>query len=547
MFNHNKYQAFQPINNPDRQWPNKVISQAPEWCSVDLRDGNQALVNPMSVEQKKALFQLLVDMGFKQIEVGFPAASQPDFDFVRWLIEEDQIPEGVSIQVLTQARQALIERTFEAVKGAKNVIVHLYNSTSPVQREQVFGLAPQGIVDIAVQGAKWVRDLAEQRPETAWQFEYSPESFSATELPFAVEICAAVHEVWRGVGARPVIFNLPATVEMATPNIYADQIEWFCRELPHRDEVMVSVHTHNDRGCAVAAAELAVMAGADRVEGALMGNGERTGNMDLVTMGMNLYSQGIDPQLDFSDMQRIVNVVEYCTEIAVPVRHPYAGELVYTAFSGSHQDAIRKCLNKQQPEQKWNVAYLPIDPKDVGRDYEAVIRINSQSGKGGAAYVVERILGCQLPRWMQQAFAKVVQQETETKGREITQQEIMGLFEKTYAVSPNQKQASLVDNYHIDTDDGASLQATVTYRGEPIAIKGEGHGVLEAVVNAMAGHVGAVINIVHYEEQSLGETSEAQAMAFIEVAIEGQRKIGVACDQDVVKASIEAVMRSVSM
>ena len=402
-FNHKKYRPFTPITKPGRRWPDKVIEQAPTWCSVDLRDGNQALIEPMSPGQKLDMFKLLVDVGFKEIEVGFPAASQTDFDFVRQLIEQDMVPDDVTIQVLTQAREHLIARSFESLKGARRAIMHLYNSTSTVQREQVFKKSSDEIKGIAVQGAKWVRDYAAKRTDTEWQFQYSPESFTGTELDYAVEVCDAVIDIWQPTPNNKTIINLPATVEVATPNVYADQIEFMCDRISRRDSVTISLHTHNDRGCGVAASELGVMAGAERIEGTLLGNGERTGNMDIVTMAMNIYSQGIDPQLDLSDMDRIINVVERCTQITVHPRHPYAGDLVFAAFSGSHQDAINKCLAIDERERSvngtethWQVAYLPIDPRDVGRTYQEVIRINSQSGKGGVAYVLEQDYGLVL-------------------------------------------------------------------------------------------------------------------------------------------------------
>jgi 2-isopropylmalate synthase len=406
-FNHKKYRPFPPIRKTNRRWPDQIIEHAPDWCSVDLRDGNQALIEPMSPSQKMTMFELLVDVGFKEIEVGFPAASQTDFDFVRQLIEEDRIPSDVTVQVLTQAREPLIGRSFEALKGARKAIMHLYNSTSTIQREQVFKKSRDEIKAIAVDGAKWVREYAAQQSDTEWQFQYSPESFTNTELDYALEVCDAVIDVWQPTPSKKVIINLPATVEVATPNVYADQIETFCDRVSHRDNVTISLHTHNDRGCGVAAAELGVMAGADRIEGTILGNGERTGNMDIVTMAMNIYSQGIDPKLDLSDMDRIINVVEKCTQLAVHPRHPYAGELVFAAFSGSHQDAINKCMAIDESKRAiegsdshWQVAYLPIDPKDVGRSYQEVIRINSQSGKGGIAYVLEQEYGLIMPRWM---------------------------------------------------------------------------------------------------------------------------------------------------
>ncbi|MFM1896678.1 MAG: hypothetical protein RLZZ385_1752, partial [Pseudomonadota bacterium] len=432
MFDHSKYPAFKPIAIQDRTWPDNVITQAPMWCSVDLRDGNQALIEPMSVAQKKKLFGLLVDVGFKQIEVGFPAASKPDFDFVRSLIEDNLIPDDVTIQVLTQARDELIERTFESLKGAKRAILHVYNSTSVVQRQKVFKTDKAGIIKIAVNGAEQVKRCAARAPETQWTFQYSPESFTGTEMDFAVDVCNAVIDVWQPTKDKPVIINLPSTVEMATPNVYADQIEWFCRHVNRRDAVIVSLHTHNDRGCAVAAAELAVMAGAQRVEGTLLGNGERTGNMDIVVMAMNMYSQGIDPRLDLHDMDRIVSVVRECTQIDVHPRQPYSGDLVFTAFSGSHQDAIKKCLDLYQEGEVWEIAYLPIDPRDLGRTYQDVIRVNSQSGKGGVAYVLANKFGFQLPRWLQIEFSRVVQKEAEDTGQEISPDEIWKLFSSHY-------------------------------------------------------------------------------------------------------------------
>lgn len=428
MFTAKRYPTFKPLNLPNRQWPNRSIEKAPLWCSVDLRDGNQALINPMTVEQKQALFEHLLELGFKHIEVGFPAASQTDFDFVRQLIEQDKIPEDVVIQVLTQARDDLIKRSFEALQGAKQAIVHVYNSTSPVQRDKVFKLDKSGIVDIAIHGAQKVLAESKKYPQTQWQFQYSPESFSQTETDFAVEVCNAVIDVWQGSG-KPITINLPATVEAAMPNIFADQVEYFCQHIKHRQDIIVSVHTHNDRGCAVAAAEMAVLAGADRVEGTLLGNGERTGNMDIITMAMNLYSQGIEPNLYLENMAKTQALVERCTQIATHPRHPYVGELVFTAFSGSHQDAIKKCLAQQSDSDSWNVAYLPIDPNDIGRSYEAVIRINSQSGKGGVAYIIEQALGIELSRQEQIQFSRFVQSHAEQTGEEVSQEAILMLFQ----------------------------------------------------------------------------------------------------------------------
>jgi 2-isopropylmalate synthase len=413
QFDHTKYRPFTVIKNPNRRWPSKQITRAPIWCAVDLRDGNQALIEPMNISQKQKMWALLIKLGFKEIEIGFPSASQPDFDFCRWLIEENQIPSDVKIQALTQARPELIERTYEALKGAKQAIVHVYNSTSPVQRERVFKLDRQGIVAIATTGAQKVLDESKKFPNTQWYFEYSPESFSSTEIDFSIEVCNAVINVWQPTPEHKIILNLPATVECATPNVFADQIELFCDAINQRHCVIISLHTHNDRGCGIAAAELGLMAGADRIEGTLMGNGERTGNMDLVAMAMNLYSQGINPQLDLSNADEIVRTVTECTQIATHPRHPWFGELVFTAFSGSHQDAIRKCLAQQKPGEPWDVAYLPIDPKDLGRDYQSVIRVNSQSGKGGVAYILEQDYGLQLPRWLQIEASRKVQAHAE--------------------------------------------------------------------------------------------------------------------------------------
>ena len=434
-FDHRKYapSALVPITN--RQWPSKTITHAPRWASVDLRDGNQALLEPMNVEKKRKLWAALVKVGFKEIEVGFPSASQPDYDFVRWLIEARQIPDDVTIQVLVQAREELITRTFQSLVGAKRAIVHLYNSTSTVQRERVFGLERAAIVRIAEEGARLILEQARQYPLIDWTFEYSPESFSNTEPDFVVQVCDAVMRVWQPSVERPCIINLPATVESSTPNVFADQVEYFCRHVAARNACVVSVHTHNDRGCAVAAAELAVLAGADRVEGTLFGNGERTGNMDITTMAMNLYSQGIDPRLDLSNPDEIIGVAVECTGLPLHPRHPWFGELVYTAFSGSHQDAIRKCLNLQKAEEPWQVAYLPIDPKDLGRDYQAVIRVNSQSGKGGIAFVLERDFGLVLPRWLQVDFAQIVQKVSERSGGEVESQTIHDLFVEHYLAS----------------------------------------------------------------------------------------------------------------
>src|SRR5437879_9918718 len=429
------YRPFTPIPLPDRTWPGRVTTRAPRWCSVDLRDGNQALIDPMDPERKRMMFDLLVKCGFKEIEVGFPAASQPDFDFVRLLIERDLIPDDVMIQVLTQARPEQIERTFESIRGSARALVHLYNSTSTLQRRVVFGLDRAGIVDIAVRAAKRCRQLVKTVPGTDVHFQYSPESFTGTELDFAKEICEAVMDVWEPTTERPVILNLPATVEMATPNVYGDQIEWFHRNVENRDSIVLSVHPHNDRGCAVAAAELAVMAGADRIEGCLFGNGERTGNVDLITLALNLYTQGVDPGLDFSDINAVIRTVEHCNQLPVHPRHPYGGELVFTAFSGSHQDAIKKGLAARKPTDLWEVPYLPIDPADLGRAYETVIRVNSQSGKGGIAFLLERDFGLSLPRLLQIEFRQVIQAITDASGKELSSIAIKAAFDREYLES----------------------------------------------------------------------------------------------------------------
>ena len=543
QFNHRKYRAFEPVNIPDRTWPDQVITQAPIWASVDLRDGNQALIEPMNVEQKKTLFALLVKLGFKEIEVGFPSASQPDFDLVRWLIEADQVPDDVTLQVLTQARPELIERTFESLKGARRAIVHVYNSTSKVQREQVFKLDKKGIISIAVNGAKTVQHYARQNPETEWVFQYSPESFTGTEVDFAVEVVDAVTEVWQPTPQNPAIINLPATVEMATPNVFADQIEYFCRQVARRDSIIVSVHTHNDRGCAVAAAELAVMAGAQRVEGTLMGNGERTGNMDIVTMAMNLYSQGIDPELDLSNMDEIVRTVKICTQLPMHPRHPYAGELVFTAFSGSHQDAIKKCLalRKDDSDAIWDVAYLPIDPRDLGRSYQEVIRVNSQSGKGGVAYSLERDYGLQVPRWMQIAFSPVVQKVAEQQGGEISSEAIHTLFQEKYmqANAP----VELI-SYTLARNTHDEIQAQLMVDNDYVSVKGAGHGAMAAFTDALSQHFGYAIDIQAYSEHALETGSESKAISYVQVIINEQTFMASAIHEDILSASLDALVKA---
>lgn len=543
-FDHRKYVAFKPVAKKDRRWPDQFIEKAPTWCAVDLRDGNQSLIKPMSVAQKQRLFDLLVKLGFKEIEIGFPAASQPDFDFCRRLIEENRIPDDVKIQVLTQARPELIERTYEALKGAKQAIVHVYNSTSTVQREQVFGLDRAGIREIAVKGAALVKEIAARYPATDWTFQYSPESFTGTELDFAAEVIDAVTEVWRPDQGQPVIINLPATVEMSTPNVFADQVEWICENIRHREHISISLHTHNDRGCAVAAAELGVMAGADRVEGTLMGNGERTGNMDLVTMAMNLYSQGIDPTLDLSGMAEITEVVEACTEISTHPRHPYAGELVFTAFSGSHQDAIRKCLARRNEGDAWNVAYLPIDPFDVGRRYEEVVRINSQSGKGGVAYVLERDYDITLPRWLQIEFSKVVQKEAETNGGEIDSHTIHRLFEDRYLKVHGDWSLRSYD-LHRD-EDGVRAEVVVGSDASPVTFEGRGLGAVEAVSDGLAKRFGVTVAVEAYDEFALGEGTNANALACIRLTANGQHCSAAALAEDTTSATLQALFSAVA-
>ena len=535
-FDHRKYVAFTPVAKTDRRWPDKVITTAPRFCAVDLRDGNQALVKPMSVAQKQRMFDLLVKLGFKEIEIGFPAASQPDFDFCRKLIEEDRIPDDVHIQVLTQARPELIERTYDALKGARKAIVHVYNSTSTVQREQVFGMDREGVKDIAVNGARIVKANAAKYPDTEWTFQYSPESFTGTELEYAADVIDAVNDVWRPDQGQPVVINLPATVEMATPNVFADQIEWICDHVRYREHISISVHTHNDRGCAVAAAE--------RVEGTLMGNGERTGNMDLVTMAMNLYSQGVDPTLDLSGMAEITDVVEACTEISTHPRHPYAGELVFTAFSGSHQDAIRKCLARRTEGESWHVAYLPIDPHDLGRRYEEVVRINSQSGKGGVAYVLERDYNISLPRWLQIEFSKLVQREAETNGGEIDSLTIHRLFEDRYL---KVAQAWELRSYDLHRDDeGVNAVVSIGAESDPIILKGHGLGAVEAVSAALEAEYGVTLAVEAYDEFALGEGTNANALACIRVTVDGHHCSAAALAEDTTSATLQALFSAVS-
>ncbi|WP_420345285.1 2-isopropylmalate synthase [Pelagibius sp.] len=545
-----KYAAFKPIDLPDRQWPGRVIAAPPIWCSVDLRDGNQALIEPMDGPRKRRMFKLLVEMGFKEIEVGFPSASQTDFDFVRELIEDDLVPDDVTIQVLTQSREHLIERTFESIEGAKRVIVHLYNSTSTLQRRVVFGLDQAGIIDIAVKGAEQIRDLTAQVSGTEIIHQYSPESFTGTEMDFAKEVCEAVMDVWQPTPENKVIFNLPATVEMSTPNIYADQIEWFHRNIKDRESIVLSLHPHNDRGTGVAAAELGVMAGADRIEGTLFGNGERTGNVDVVTLGLNLFTQGVDPGIDFSDIDRVRETAEYCNQLPVHQRHPYAGDLVYTAFSGSHQDAIKKGMAamKQSNSGLWEVPYLPIDPQDVGRTYEAVVRINSQSGKGGVAYIMHTEYGLDLPRKLQASFTQKVQEEADTSGKEITPQQIWSLFEQTY-LSPRQPYAFVEHRSVPDThaSEKRLLTAVIEENGQRREIQGIGNGPIAAFVDALGKECGIDIKVHDYHEHAISAGADAKAIAYVETeAADGTIYWGVGRHANIVVASLDAVVSAVN-
>ncbi|HEV7657149.1 MAG TPA: 2-isopropylmalate synthase [Mycobacteriales bacterium] len=547
-----RYQPFTPIELPDRRWPAARIETAPLWCSVDLRDGNQALIDPMTPARKRRMFELLVRMGYKEIEVGFPSASQTDFDFVREIIEQDLIPDDVTIQVLTQAREPLIERTYESIAGAPRAIVHLYNSTSALQRRVVFGLDKAGITAIATDAARLCLKLAESSGDTEVRFEYSPESYTGTELDYALDVCGAVLEVWQPTPSWPAIINLPATVEMATPNVYADSIEWMSRNLPRRDAVVLSLHPHNDRGTAVAAAELGVLAGADRVEGTLFGNGERTGNVDLVTLGLNLFSQGVDPMIDFSDIDEIRRTVEYCNQLPVHERHPYGGDLVYTAFSGSHQDAIKKGFDALSRDAEaagvpvssyeWGVPYLPIDPKDVGRSYEAVIRVNSQSGKGGVAYLMKTEHALDLPRRLQIEFSQVVQRVTDSEGGEVDAAQLWSVFSAEYlAEGP----VRLVRQSSSTVDGVVEVTATVTVDGASQSITGRGNGPIAAFTAGLAP-LGWDVRVLDYAEHALSAGGDARAAAYLEVQI-GERVLwGVAVDENIVTASLHAVLNAIA-
>jgi len=553
-----RYSSFIPVDLPDRTWPNKKITVAPKWCSVDLRDGNQALIDPMDTPRKLAMFKLLVAMGYKEIEVGFPSASQTDFDFVRKIIDEDLIPDDVVIQVLTQAREPLIRRTYEAIKGSKQAIVHLYNSTSTLQRRVVFGLDKDGIKKIATDGAQLCLELMKTVPETKVSFEYSPESYTGTELEFAVEVCNAVNAIWKPTPAWKTIMNLPATVEMATPNIYADSIEWMCRNLENRESVIVSLHPHNDRGTGVAAAELGYLAGADRIEGTLFGNGERTGNVCLVTLGMNLVSHGIDPHIDFSDIDEIRRTVEYANQLKVPERHPYGGDLVFTAFSGSHQDAIKKGFDHLERDAKaagvavdqhtWAVPYLPIDPKDIGRSYEAVIRVNSQSGKGGVAYLMKTEHHLDLPRRLQIEFSKIVQDKTDSQGGEVSADELWAIFEDEYLPTDGApwgrfRLKGLSQTSVMNQD--VQLTVVITDRGQEVELSGHGNGPIAAFCNILQNY-GVDVRVLDFHEHALSAGGDASAAAYLECAIGGDVYWGVGVDPNTTTASLKAVVSAIN-
>ncbi|MFS2116446.1 2-isopropylmalate synthase [Herbaspirillum frisingense] len=539
-----KYRPFPAIDLPDRTWPSKVIDTPPIWMSTDLRDGNQALIEPMNAERKLRFFELLLKTGLKEIEVGFPSASQTDFDFVRKLIVENRIPDDVTIIVLTQSREELIRRTVESLEGAKKAIVHLYNSVAPAFRKIVFNMSRDEIKNIAVTGTRLVKELTDARPGTEWRFEYSPESFSTTELDFSKDICDAVCETWGATPNRKIILNLPSTVECATPNVYADQIEWMCRNLKHRDSAIISVHPHNDRGTAVASAELAVMAGADRVEGCLFGNGERTGNVDLVTLALNLYTQGVNPGLDFSDIDVVRQVVEECNQIPVHPRHPYVGDLVFTAFSGSHQDAIKKGFAKQQPDAIWEVPYLPIDPADLGRSYDAVIRVNSQSGKGGMAYLLEQEYGLALPRRLQIEFSRAIQREADATGKEINASDIHAIFQREYL----ERSEPYVYRAHRMSEDTAkaesiNIEVDIVRNGQPVTVRGSGNGPIDAFVHAL----GLDIKLMDFHEHAIGAGADAKAASYIELRLnEAPTGFGVGIDANIVTASFKAVLSAVN-
>ena len=542
----NKYKAFEPIELKNRQWPSKVIDKAPTWCSVDLRDGNQALIEPMGAERKDRMFALLCKLGFKEIEVGFPSASQTDFDFVRSLIEDKKIPSDVNIQVLTQSRNELIERTFESLKGIPKAIVHFYNSTSTLQRKVIFNQDKDGIKEIAINGALKIKELALANPDTDWSFEYSPESFTGTELDYAAEVCDAVVEILKEVSKHKIIINLPATVEMSTPNIYGDQIEWMNKNLINRDNIALSLHPHNDRGTAVAASEFGLMAGADRVEGTLFGNGERTGNVDIVTIALNMLTQGIDPQLDFSNINSVMREVEYCNQLPVHPRHPYAGDLVFTAFSGSHQDAIKKGFHamKQSNNPEWAVPYLPIDPADLGRSYEAVVRINSQSGKGGVAFLLEKDHGVSLPRRLQISMSQKIQELADETGKEISSSVIWEIFEENFLKPKNN--FSYQSHTSSTKDDVNELEVKMIMNAKEVNVSGTGNGPIDSFVNGLSKELGINIKISDYHQSAISSGSDAQAAAYIELEKDGQTKWGVGINPNTTRASFEAIIVGLS-
>ena len=540
-----KYFTFPPVRLADRQWPNRTIDRAPIWMSTDLRDGNQALFEPMNVERKMRMFKTLCQVGFEEIEVAFPSASQTDFDFVRKLIDEKHIPDDVTIEVLAPAREALIRRTFEALKGARHAIVHIYNATSKPFREIVFGMSKDEVVAMAVSAVKLVKQLTAENPGTEWVLEYSPENFTSTELDFALEVCDAVSEAWGATPDNKIILNLPTTVEVATPNIYADQIEWMHRHLARRDSILISLHPHNDRGTAVAAAELALMAGADRVEGCLFGNGERTGNVDLVTLALNLYTQGVTPNLDFSDINAVARSFEHCTQLPIHPRHPYVGDLVFTAFSGSHQDAIKKGFTLQESGARWNMPYLPIDPADLGRNYDSVIRINSQSGKGGVAYLLETEYDVIMPRRLQVEFSGEVQRYTDQHGGEMEAADIWALFAQTYLDS--ESPVRYVEHHLFEDGKAQGIRLTINVDGDSRVLTGQGNGPIDAAVHALRS-LGIAVQVRSYEERSMGKGGDAKACAFMEVTHNGSERecYGVGMDANIVTASIKALLSGVN-
>ena len=542
-----KYSSFERIKLKNRSWPTNQITKAPIWCSVDLRDGNQSLIEPMGIEKKLRFFSMLISLGFKEIEIGFPSASDTEFNFVRKLIDENLIPSDVKIQVLSQAREHLINKTFEATEGAKNVIFHLYNSTSTLQREVVFKKDKSGITKIATEGAELVQKLSEEFKKTNWQFEYSPESFTGTELDYAAEVCDEVNNIWHGGNKNKTIINLPATVELSTPNIYADQIQWMNENLKSRDKIILSLHPHNDRGTAVAAAELGLMAGADRIEGTLFGNGERTGNVDIVTLGLNLFTQGVDPKLDFSDINKTMREVEYCNQLPVHPRHPYAGDLVFTAFSGSHQDAIKKGFDEMRSsnDTKWRVPYLPIDPEDVGRTYEAVIRINSQSGKGGISYILEQDYGITLPRRMQIDFSQVIQKQADETGKELDSKEIWQSFENNYLIS-NSNKISYNSHEVQSSKKEDKIKLSLLENNKEIFIEGIGNGPIDAFINALNSHLNLSLKVSDYHQHSIASGSDASAVAYIEIQNKDTADWGAGIDPNTTVASYKAILNCVS-